>query len=322
MALRIGVIGSAGYTAGELLRILLRHPHVEITFAYSTSSAGKPVYAVHTDLYGETDLCFSGELRRDVDVVFLCLGHGKSREFLAENPWLLSKIIIDLSNDFRLAAPGHDFVYGLPELQRGAIQKARHIANPGCFATAIQLALLPLASATLLTDDIHISAVTGSTGAGQGLSESVHFSWRTSNVQIYKPFTHQHLPEIAQSLTSMQPDFSRELNFIPMRGNFTRGILASVYTKVPANEPELHRLYDEFYAPHLFTHRTRDNPDLKRVVNTNKCFLHIEKHGEYCLIVSVIDNLLKGASGQAVQNMNLISGFDEQCGLRLKAIGY
>lgn len=322
MALRIGIIGSAGYTAGELLRILLHHPHADIAFAYSTSSAGKPVYAIHTDLEGETELRFSGELHRDVDVVFLCLGHGKSQAFLAEHPWLLSKNIIDLSNDFRLVATEHDFIYGLPELQRDVIRTAHHIANPGCFATAIQLALLPLASAGLLTSDIHISAVTGSTGAGQGLSESVHFSWRTSNIQVYKPFAHQHLPEIAQSLGQLQSGFAHPLNFIPMRGNFTRGILASVYMKVPASEQELHRLYDEFYALHPFTHRINDNPDVKRVVNTNKCFLHIEKHGEYCLIISVIDNLIKGASGQAVQNMNLMSGIDEECGLRLKAIGY
>lgn len=315
--IKVGIIGSAGYTGGELIRLLLHHPQAEIVFAYSTSSAAELVSSVHQDLVGDTELRFSAELDKDVDVVFLCLGHGKSQQFLEQHSWLLEKHIIDLSNDFRLAAATHDFVYGLPELQRDVIRQARHIANPGCFATAIQLALLPIVSQ--LEGDIHVSAITGSTGAGQALSDTLHYSWRSNNMQVYKAFNHQHIPEIQQSLYQRSEQEHR-LHFIPYRGNFTRGIIASVYARTRLSIEELQTAFDEYYAEHPFTLRIQDNPDVKRVVNTNKCLLYVEKHDDTVLIVSVLDNLLKGASGQAVQNMNLMFGIEETVGLQLKAM--
>jgi len=323
--IKAGIIGSAGYTAGELIRILLQHPEVEIDFCFSTSQARKAVYAVHQDLVGQTDLRFSDKVNLAVDVVFLCLGHGNSSKFLAENQFASHTKIIDLSNDFRLgqgaAFQGRTFIYGLPELNGSQIREAHNIANPGCFATAIQLAVLPLAKAGLLQDELHIHALTGSTGAGQSLSETTHFTWRNNNVSIYKAFKHQHLGEIGESIGQLQANFSQPINFLPIRGNFARGIFASVYMNTSASETELKSLYQDFYAQSPFTHLFEGEIHLKQVVNTNNCLLSVQKIDSKILITSVIDNLLKGASGQAVQNMNLIFGFEETLGLKLKA-GY
>ncbi len=319
--IRVGIIGGAGYTGGELLRILINHPQVEIAFVNSQSQAGKPVYATHKDLIGETDLVFS-ELMPFVksDLIFLCSGHGQSLKFLNENIIPESVKIIDLSTDFRDESNG--FVYGLPELQKEKIKTATKIANPGCFATSIELALLPLADSGLIQDDIHVSAITGSTGAGQSLSPTSHFSWRNNNISIYKAFTHQHLKEITQSVKSLQADFSNAINFIPYRGNFTRGIMANVYTKFNGDISEAQNLYKEFYKNHPFTHVSDIEIDLKMVLNTNKCLIQLQKNGDNLLITSIIDNLTKGASGQAVQNMNLIFGLEEKTGLALKTIGF
>jgi len=321
--IKIGIIGGAGYTAGELLRVLVWHPEVEIAFVNSGSNAGNPVADVHGDLTGDTDLRFTSELPLEkVDVLFLCSAHGDSKKFMDENIVPPHVKIIDLSTDFRQARPDHDFVYGLPELNREAIRRATHIANPGCFATAIQLALLPLAANGLLNDEIHVNAITGSTGAGVKPSPTSHFSWRNNNISIYKPFEHQHLAEIGQSLRQLQPGFDKTLNFIPVRGNFTRGIYATAYTKFTGTPDEALTLYKEFYKDAAFTFVTTKNPDLKQVVNTNKAIVYLEKHDDKLLVVSIIDNLLKGASGQAVQNMNLIFGLDERTGLNLKAGGF
>ena len=321
--IKAGIIGGAGYTAGELIRILVNHPTVEIAFVNSTSNAGKDVTAVHGGLFGETELVFTNELPLDgVDVLFLCSAHGDSRKFLEANTVPAGLKIIDLSTDYRHARPDHDFVYGLPEINKEAIQKAFHVANPGCFATAIQLAILPLAAAGLLTDDVHINAITGSTGAGVKPAETSHFSWRNSNISVYKAFGHQHLDEIEQSVRQLQPGFDKNLNFIPVRGNFARGIFASTYTKCPLSVGEAKALYSEFYKDAAFTFVADKNPDMKQVVNTNKAIIYVEKHGENLLIISMIDNLLKGASGQAVQNMNLMVGIDEKAGLNLKSIGF
>ncbi|MEK6616583.1 MAG: N-acetyl-gamma-glutamyl-phosphate reductase, partial [Bacteroidota bacterium] len=307
--------GGAGYTGGELIRILLNHPNAEIIFVHSKSNAENLLSDVHTDLLGETEIKFSSSLSKDIDVLFLCLGHGESVKFLSINK-ISDKIkIIDLSHDFRLTS---NFVYGLPELNREKIKSAKNIANPGCFATAIQLALLPLAEKKLLTDEVHISAVTGSTGAGQSLSATNHFTWRNNNISIYKAFTHQHLSEITQSIKQLQTNFSSDINFIPYRGNFTRGILASAYTYSKLSLEEANELYQNFYKTHPFITVSEKNPDMKQVVNTNKCILYLEKHRDNLFIQSVIDNLTKGASGQAVQNMNLIFGLDETTGLKLK----
>lgn len=317
--IKVGIVGGAGYTGGELIRILLHHPHTDIRFIHSNSNADRLVSQVHTDLIGETDLVFSSSLRDDIDVLFLCTGHGAAKAFLQENQIGQHIKIIDLSQDFRMADPSHSFVYGLPELNYGQIKEAQSIANPGCFATCIQLGLLPLAHQQWIQDDIHVNAITGSTGAGQKLTETSHFSWRNNNISIYKPFQHQHLKEIRQSLQSLQKGFNHPLHFIPVRGNFTRGILASLYTKIKQPLEEIREVYQAFYKNAPFVHLSMENPHLKQVINTNKGVLYLEKHDEMLLIVSMIDNLLKGASGQAVQNMNLMFGLEETAGLQLKA---
>lgn len=317
-----GIVGAAGYTGGELVRLLLFHPHVELKFAFSRSQAGKPLASVHKDLIGDTDLAFTDTIQTDVDILFLALPHGQAKTFLADNTFAPETVIIDLSNDFRLHKDAGDFVYGLPEWQRDAVKGAKRIANPGCFATAIQLGLLPLAEAGLLKSDIHISAVTGSTGAGVSLSDTTHFTWRSSNFSVYKMFDHQHLGEIGETLTTLQNNFDQSIHFIPYRGDFTRGILATIYTPFDGTTTQAQELYKTYYASHPFTHVTETNPDLKQVVNTNKCIVYpFVKNGQIA-IISMIDNLLKGASGQAVQNMNLIMGWDEQAGLRIKASVY
>ena len=321
--IKVGVIGGAGYTAGELIRVLIHHPKVEIVFVNSTSNAGNPVSDVHSGLIGETGLVFTSGLPfSEVDALFLCSAHGDSKKFMDSNEIPDSLKIIDLSTDYRAKSPGHDFVYGLPELNHEEIKHASRIANPGCFATAIQLAIFPLAAAGLLTDEIHINAITGSTGAGVKPSDTSHFSWRSNNISIYKAFDHQHLEEIGQSLRQLQPGFNKALNFIPVRGNFARGIYATTYTHCTLSLEEAKKLYVDFYKESAFTFVTDKNPDLKQVVNTNKGLVYLEKHGDKLLIVSMIDNLLKGASGQAVQNMNLMVGLDEKTGLGLKATGF
>jgi N-acetyl-gamma-glutamyl-phosphate reductase len=321
--IKIGIVGGSGYTGGELIRILLQHPATEIDFVYSTTRAGKPLSLAHPDLIGQTEVTFAGAINLNVDAVFLCLGHGNSTQFLKEHSFSNDTIIIDLSTDFRLQADanfeGKQFIYGLPELNRTQIENAQYIANPGCFATAIQLGLLPLAKAKKLGTPLHINAITGSTGAGVSPSATSHFSWRNNNVSWYKPFTHQHLGEIKESLTSLQKDTS-ELFFLPNRGNFSRGILATAYTHFDGSLKDAQLLYKTFYNNALFTHVAEDPINLKQVVNTNQCHIHLHKHEDTLLITSVIDNLLKGASGQAVQNMNLLFGMEEDLGLNLKAI--
>ncbi|MBK7869541.1 MAG: N-acetyl-gamma-glutamyl-phosphate reductase [Saprospiraceae bacterium] len=313
---KVGIIGSAGYTGGELIRLLLQHPQAEIAYVHSNSQAGKPVSDTHDDLVGDTDLIFIDKLDLSVDVLFLCMGHGEAKKWLEQNPIPESILLIDLSHDFRWK---EGFVYGLPELNKNQIQQSKRIANPGCFATAIQLALLPLAKSQLIQDEVHIHSITGSTGAGQSLQSTSHFSWRNSNISVYKAFEHQHLAEIGQSLKSLQPNLNKALNFIPVRGDFTRGIFASLYTNCDINEKELNNLYHDFYQDAPFTKVTHQNPHLKQVVNTNKCVVHVEKNGDKAFIISTIDNLLKGASGQAVENMNLALGIDQCAGLQLKA---
>ena len=322
MAIKAGIIGGAGYTGGELIRLLLIHPGVNISFIHSRSNAGQPVSSVHQDLSGETDLQFTDEIKNDIDVLFLCLGHGESKKFLTQNSIPDFIKIIDLANDFRLSQDSklgnRQFVYGLPELNREAIRKANNIANPGCFATTIQLGLLPLAKAGLLSA-VHTTGITGSTGAGQSLSATSHFSWRENNIQAYKTLTHQHLGEIGQSLKQLQPKGDIAVNFVPWRGDFTRGIFISSQISCDWSLEELNQLYVDFYNGHPFTHVTKEPVFLKQVVNTNKCIIQLEKAGSLLVVHSVADNLLKGASGQAVQNMNLIFGLDETTGLKLKA---
>ncbi len=319
--IKVGIIGGAGYTAGELLRLLVNHPEVEISFVHSTSNAGNPVASVHTSLFGECELCFSAEYDLTaIDTLFICSAHGQSSTFLAENEIPNGLRIIDLAQDFRDESNG--FVYGLPELNRERTRGAQKVANPGCFATAIQLALLPLAAKGLLSDEVHITAITGSTGAGVKPSATTHFSWRASNISTYKSFEHQHLKEIGRNIHLLQPTFDKELNFVPLRGDFTRGILASVYTECPLSQEEAQDLYANYYADAAFTFTSEKNIDLKQVVNSNKALVHVEKHGTKLHIVTVIDNLLKGASGQAVQNMNLMFGLDEKCGLKLKGSAF
>lgn len=321
--IRIGIIGGAGYTAGELCRLLLNHPEAEIVFINSESNAGNLITDVHEGLYGETDMRFTDELPfEDVDVVYFCFGHGKSTQFLTDHYIPADVRIIDLAQDFRLAAEGNDYVYGLPELNRTAILGAQHVANPGCFATCIQLGLLPLADAGLLQGDVSVNAITGSTGAGVKLSSTTHFSWRSGNMSIYKAFQHQHVPEIVQSLQQLQPSFEGAIDFIPYRGDFPRGIFATEVITCDAPEEEIADLYRDFYSDAPFTHYVDRAVDLKQVVNTNKCLIHAERHGNKLLVTSVIDNLLKGASGQAVQNMNLMFELEEDAGLRLKPLAF
>ena len=318
----IGIVGGAGYTGGELLRVLLRHPNAHISFVHSTSSAGELVSKVHADLLGDTSLKFTNTFDQNIDVLFLCVGHGDANKFLTANEIEASIKIIDLSQDFRLAGSAaignRNFVYGLPELQREAIKSATNIANPGCFATAIQLGLLPLAAKGLLKE-VYTTGITGSTGAGQGLSNTSHFSWRANNIQAYKTLQHQHLNEIVQSLAQLQGNQNAEVNFVPWRGDFTRGIFVTSVVTSDLSLEALYDLYNAYYEGHAFTQVSKNNIDLKQVVNTNKCIIHIEKQGNKIAIHSVVDNLLKGAVGQAVQNMNLIFGIDEAAGLQLKA---
>jgi N-acetyl-gamma-glutamyl-phosphate reductase len=316
-----GIIGGAGYTGGELIRLLINHPAVEIKFIHSRSNAGKLVSTVHQDLVGE-ELFFSDDTSNDIDVLFLCLGHGESKKYLSENKIEDSVKVIDLANDFRLqqnAVLGNrNFVYGLPELNKEQIKIANNIANPGCFATSIQLGLLPLAKAGLLSE-VYTTGITGSTGAGQSLSATSHFSWRANNIQAYKTLTHQHLGEIGESLLQLQPKADINVNFVPWRGDFTRGIFISSQLKCDKSLDELNVLYEDFYKDHPFTHVTKEPVFLKQVVNTNKCVIQLEKVGNNLVVHSVIDNLLKGASGQAVQNMNLMFGIGETTGLNLKS---
>ena len=319
--IRAGIVGGAGYTAGELLRLLIHHPGVEIAFVHSNSQSGKLISDIHDDLLGETNLVFTDAVQ-PADVLFLCMGHGQSKEWLAENPQPGSVKIIDLSQDFRIKAAGNDFVYGLPELNKEAVRRTQYLANPGCFATAIQLGLLPLAKAGWLPSEVHIHAITGSTGAGQKPTDTTHFSWRNNNMSVYKPFEHQHLKEIRQSLVQLQPSFAGALNFIPMRGDFPRGIYASLYADVNISLDEARQWYAEYYQDAPFVVISEANPHLKQVVNTNKCMLHLEKHGSKLFIISMIDNLTKGASGQAVQNMNLMFDLPETTGLRTKALAF
>jgi N-acetyl-gamma-glutamyl-phosphate reductase len=318
----IGIVGGAGYTGGELLRVLLRHPNAHISFVHSTSSAGELVSKVHADLLGDTPMIFTNTLDQHIDVLFLCVGHGDANKFLIDNEIKAGIKIIDLSQDFRLAGSAsigdRNFVYGLPELQREVIKSATNIANPGCFATAIQLGLLPLAAKGLLKE-VYTTGITGSTGAGQGLSNTSHFSWRANNIQAYKTLQHQHLNEIVQSLAQLQGNQNAEVNFVPWRGDFTRGIFVTSVLSADISLDALYDLYNTYYEGHAFTHVSKSNIDLKQVVNTNKCLIHIEQQGNKIAIHSVVDNLLKGAVGQAVQNMNLIFGIDEAAGLQLKA---
>jgi N-acetyl-gamma-glutamyl-phosphate reductase len=316
---KAGIVGGAGYTGGEALRILLRHSSVKVVFAQSRSQAGKPVASAHRDLTGETDLTFTESASSDADVVFLCLGHGESGEFLRKAGFPSRTKIIDLSQDFRLgeAAGERKFVYGLPELNRDEIRKAQNVANPGCFATTVQLGLLPLAKAGLL-GEVHAAGITGSTGAGQKLQESTHFTWRSANVSPYKVLNHQHLAEIVRSLRQLQPGFTAPVNFVPWRGNFTRGILVTQYLACGSELASLKKLYSDYYSGHPFTHVVDEMVDIKLVVNTNKCLITLEKVGDKLVIHSVTDNLIKGASGQAVQNMNLMFGLEETSGLLLK----
>jgi N-acetyl-gamma-glutamyl-phosphate reductase len=317
--IKVGVIGAGGYTGGELLRLLAFHPKVVIAFAQSNSQAGKSVASVHDDLFQLKDLYFLSNPPLLADVIFLCMGHGKSSIFMQENVIPNGVKCIDLGNDFRLDS---SFIYGLPELNHENIRTADRIANPGCFASAIQLALLPFAENHLLNSSIHIHAITGSTGAGQALSDTTHFSWRSSNISVYKAFDHQHIPEIVRSLKQLQPDFNQDLHFIPMRGDFTRGILASIYFESDLSQADLDDLFSSYYKNQPFTKVTDLNPHLKMVVNTNHCVVQVKKQGKCVHIISVLDNLLKGASGQAVQNMNLMFGYPENEGLNLKSTAF
>lgn len=318
----VGIIGGAGYTAGELLRILIWHPQANISFVQSTSHMGHPISDVHRDLLGETDLEFSKADYSNINVIFICSGHGKTKLFLEDNELPEAVKIIDLSTDFRPKTNTEGFVYGLPELNKDAIVSANRIANPGCFATCIELGLLPLAKASKLKEEIHVNAITGSTGAGQNPTVTSHFSWKNNNVSVYKAFTHQHLAEITETVLQLQPNFQKGINFIPVRGNFSRGIMATMYTDCDWSLEEAVENYKKYYQDHPFVTISNQTPDVKQVVNTNKCVLYFEKHGSKLMIVSVIDNLLKGASGQAVQNMNLLFGMPEILGLGLKPIGF
>lgn len=321
--IEVGIIGGAGYTAGELIRLLQNHSKVNINFVYSTSNAGNKINAIHQDLIGDLEIAFTSKINPNVAVLFLCLGHGNSTAFLANHHFSTTTKIIDLSNDFRLQKDAifkdKKFVYGLPELNKAHIQLAQYIANPGCFATALQLAILPLVKKQLLKDDLHINAVTGATGAGTGLSKTTHFTWRDNNFSHYKTFTHQHLDEIKQTVHQLQDNFNAAINFIPNRGNFSRGIFATTYTKFEGSLAEAQALYTDYYKDAKFTFISEEPIHLKQVVNTNKCLIHLLKHDNKLLITSTIDNLIKGASGQAIHNMNLMFGWNETEGLQLKA---
>ncbi|PWE01186.1 N-acetyl-gamma-glutamyl-phosphate reductase [Marinilabilia rubra] len=320
--IKVGIVGGAGYTAGELIRILLGHSITQIEWVNSGSNAGNYISDVHADLVGDTEMMFTDQLDFDaVDILFLCMGHGKSKGFMQDHKLPENLKVIDLSNDFRLNRDGNEFVYGLPEVNRPKIKDCKYLANPGCFATSIQLALLPLAASHML-NEIHVHAITGSTGAGQAPSATTHFSWRNSNVSTYKAFGHQHLHEINETMEELMPAFDGPFNFVPMRGNFARGILASVYLDFDPDEQEAVDLFKKFYSTHPFVTVSGKPVDVKQVVNTNKCLLHVRKYGTKLHIVSVIDNLTKGASGQAVQNMNLMFGLDESEGLRLKPVAF
>jgi N-acetyl-gamma-glutamyl-phosphate reductase len=319
--IKAGIVGGAGYTAGELIRLLLLHPNTEIVFVHSKSQAGNFLHEVHTDLVGDTELKFTDEIRFDCDVLFLCVSHGESKIFIDQNKIPSGLRIIDLSQDFRWAGD-KNFIYGLPELQKEKVKQAKFISNPGCFATAIQLALLPLAKKNELNSAIHVNATTGSTGAGQSPSPTTHYSWRNNNLSVYRAFDHQHLYEIKKSLSQLQKNFHHTIHFIPQRGSFTRGIQATVYTASDLTLEEAKTAYSTYYKDHPFVYVSDKPIDLKQVVNTNKCLLHIEKHNELIFITSVIDNLLKGASGQAVQNMNILFGLEETTGLKLKPIAF
>ena len=321
--IRTGIIGGAGYTGGETIRLLLNHPNVELAFVHSRSNAGNPLHSAHPDLIGESDLKFTDKLQDDVDVIFLCLGHGESKKFLQENKIKNSIKVIDLSHDFRLgdSVDGREFVYGLPELNRDKIKSTSNLANPGCFATAIELGLLPLAKAGMLKE-VYTTGITGSTGAGQKLQDTTHFTWRANNISAYKTLTHQHLKEINQSLKQLQSTYNGSLHFVPWRGDFTRGIFVSSFITTDKALDELKKLFKDFYKGSAFTFVTDDVVDLKQVVNTNKAVIGLEKEGDKLVVHSAIDNLLKGASGQAVQNMNLMFGLEETAGLKLKSIAF
>ena len=320
---RIGILGAAGYTGGELIRVLLNHPQAEIVFANSESNAGNKVYAVHEGLLGETEMEFTDEMPFDqVDVVYFCFGHGKSEAFLKEHTIPAHVRIIDLAQDCRIAAPGHDYVYGLPETHRPQISGCNHLANPGCFATCIQLAMLPALAHGLISGDIHVNGITGSTGAGQKPGATTHYSWRNDNISVYKTFTHQHLLEINQTVQELCPGYDGRVLFIPQRGCFARGIYVTAYAKCDASLEDVQKAYADYYADAAFTHFTTKSPDMKQVVNTNKAVVYVEKYQDQLLMICCIDNLLKGAVGQAVQNMNLMFGLDEKAGLGLKASAF
>lgn len=320
--IRIGILGAAGYTGGELIRVLLNHPEAEIVFANSESNAGNKVYAVHEGLIGETELEFTSEMPfNEIDVVFFCFGHGKSKEFIATHQIPVNVKIIDLAQDFRIAGT-HDYIYGLPETHKADIAHARHIANPGCFATCIQLALLPALKSGIISGDIHINGITGSTGAGQKPGTTTHFSWRNDNISVYKTFTHQHLLEINQTINEFQPDYNGRVLFIPQRGCFTRGIFVTAYAKCNLPLAEVQEIYADYYKDAAFTHLTLTSPDMKQVVNTNKAVVYVERYEDQLLMICCIDNLLKGAVGQAVQNMNLMFGLEETAGLKLKSSAF
>ena len=322
--IKAGIIGGAGYTGGELLRILIGHPDAEIVFVHSKTFAAKPVSVAHPDLTGDTDLKFTDVFDPEIHVLFLCMGHGESKKYLEANSISDDIKIIDLSQDFRVKGrfDKREFLYGLPEMNRNAIRTTKNVANPGCFATCIQLGLLPLANAGLLRDEVHISGITGATGAGKSLSETTHFSWRNNNISSYKVLEHQHLDEIMHTLGTLQASAIPDINFVPYRGNFSRGILATAYTRSDLSLAEARALFAEYYLEHPFVTLTDNVPDLKQVVNTNKCFVHVDMIKNRLVITTVIDNLLKGASGQAVQNMNLMFGLDETTGLHFKSIAF
>lgn len=319
---RVGILGAAGYTGGELIRLLINHPQAEIVFANSESNAGNLICDVHEGLMGETDMRFTAEMPfGEVDVVFFCFGHGKSRAFLQEHTILSHVRIIDLAQDFRIAGE-HDYVYGLPETHRQEISTCMHLANPGCFATCIQLGLLPALKAGIISGDIHTNGITGSTGAGQKPGATTHFSWRNDNISIYKTFTHQHLYEINQTINELQPGYDGQMFFIPQRGCFTRGIFVTSYARCNTPIEEVKAIYEDYYRDAAFTHVVSTSPDMKQVVNTNKALVYVERYADQLLMVSCIDNLLKGAVGQAVENMNLMFGLPEETGLRLKASAF